>query len=35
VYVSQRGDSVRVAPHVYNTEEDVARLFDALGAELS
>jgi selenocysteine lyase/cysteine desulfurase len=31
VFVSVRGASVRVAPHLYNTEEDVDRLFDVLG----
>lgn len=31
VFVSVRGDSVRVSPHLYNTDEDVERLFDALG----
>lgn len=30
VYVSVRGDSIRVAPHVYNTPADVERLLDAL-----
>jgi selenocysteine lyase/cysteine desulfurase len=30
VYVSVRGSSVRVTPHVYNDREDVDRLFDAL-----
>src|ERR687890_750921 len=30
VFVSVRGASVRVAPHLYNTEEDVDRLFDVL-----
>ena len=30
VYVSVRGESVRVSPHLYNTEEDVDRLFDVL-----
>ena len=30
VYVSVRGDSIRVAPHVYNDEADVDRLFEAL-----
>jgi selenocysteine lyase/cysteine desulfurase len=30
VSVSQRGDAVRVAPHLYNTPEDVAALADAL-----
>ena len=31
VFVSVRGESVRVSPHIYNTEEDVDRLFDVLG----
>ncbi|MCH9672588.1 MAG: aminotransferase class V-fold PLP-dependent enzyme [Gammaproteobacteria bacterium] len=30
VYVSVRGHSMRVTPHLYNTEEDVGRLMDAL-----
>jgi selenocysteine lyase/cysteine desulfurase len=30
VFVSVRGESVRVSPHLYNTEEDVDRLFEAL-----
>ncbi len=30
VFVSVRGDSVRVSPHVYNNESDVRSLFDAL-----
>lgn len=30
VYVSVRGDSVRVTPHLYNTDADVDRLFAAL-----
>lgn len=30
VYVSVRGDSMRVTPHVYNTDDDVDRLFQAL-----
>ncbi len=30
VYVSQRGDSLRVTPHLYNDARDVAQLFDAL-----
>jgi selenocysteine lyase/cysteine desulfurase len=30
VIVSVRGESVRVSPHLYNTEEDVDRLFAAL-----
>ena len=28
VFVSVRGESVRVSPHVYNTEKDVERLFE-------
>ena len=32
VYVSARGDSVRVTPHVYNTQDDVDRLVAAVGA---
>ena len=31
VFVSVRGASVRVSPHLYNTEADVERLFDVLG----
>ncbi|HWL37735.1 MAG TPA: aminotransferase class V-fold PLP-dependent enzyme [Frankiaceae bacterium] len=31
IYVSVRGDSVRVAPHVYNTTDDCDRLLEALG----
>jgi selenocysteine lyase/cysteine desulfurase len=30
VFVSVRGESVRVSPHLYNTEEDINRLFAAL-----
>ena len=30
VFVSVRGDSVRVSPHLYNTEDDVERLFGVL-----
>ncbi len=30
VYVSVRGDTVRVTPHLYNTDQDVDRLFNAL-----
>lgn len=30
VYVSIRGDSIRVAPHVYNAEADLARLLSVL-----
>lgn len=32
VFVSQRGNSVRVAPHVYNTPEDMEALAEALRA---
>ena len=32
VFVSVRGESVRVSPHLYNTERDVERLFAALAA---
>ena len=35
VFVSVRGDSVRVSPHVYNNESDVERLFAALDSEIS
>ena len=34
VYVSIRGTSVRVTPHVYNVPRDVETLFDALGEVL-
>jgi selenocysteine lyase/cysteine desulfurase len=30
IYVSFRGNAIRVAPHVYNTEEDLLRLVNAL-----
>ena len=33
VFVSVRGESVRVSPHLYNTEGDVERLFEVLGRE--
>lgn len=32
VFVSQRGTSLRVTPHLYNDEEDGARLIDVLSA---
>lgn len=32
VYVSIRGDSMRVTPHLYNTDRDIDRLFKALEA---
>ena len=34
VFVSIRGDSIRISPHVYNTPRDVDRLFALLGEEL-
>ena len=34
VYVSVRGDSLRVTPHLYNDETDVERLFAVLHAVL-
>ena len=30
VYVSMRGDAIRVAPHLYNSEADAARLIEVL-----
>ena len=30
VFVSVRGESVRVSPHLYNTTEDAERLFRVL-----
>jgi selenocysteine lyase/cysteine desulfurase len=34
VFVSVRGDAMRVAPHVYNAPEDIDRLFEVLAATL-
>jgi selenocysteine lyase/cysteine desulfurase len=34
VYVSVRGPSIRVTPHLYNDERDVERFFEALSAVL-
>jgi selenocysteine lyase/cysteine desulfurase len=34
VFVSVRGRALRVSPHLYNTERDVVRLFEALGTLL-
>jgi len=34
VFVSIRGDSIRVAPHLYNDERDVERFVSVLGAAL-
>jgi selenocysteine lyase/cysteine desulfurase len=35
VFVSVRGNSMRVSPHVYNTEEDVERLFEVIGRKIA
>jgi selenocysteine lyase/cysteine desulfurase len=35
VFVSVRGSSVRVSPHLYNTRADVERFFDVLGTVTS
>lgn len=32
VFVSIRGDSIRIAPHLYNDENDIERLFEVLRA---
>ena len=32
VYASARGDSIRIAPHLYNTDADVDRLFGVLSS---
>lgn len=34
IYVSIRGDSIRVAPHIYNDIADIDRMFDVLESEL-
>jgi selenocysteine lyase/cysteine desulfurase len=34
VFVSVRGESARISPHLYNTERDVERLFASLGKAL-
>lgn len=34
IYVSVRGDAMRITPHLYNTDEDVERLFQALSQDL-
>ncbi len=34
VFASARGDSIRIAPHLYNTDADVERLFQVLRAQL-
>ena len=35
VYVSVRGQAMRVTPHVWNTDDDTEKLFAVLKAELS
>ena len=35
VFVSVRGESVRVSPHLYNIERDVERLFEVLGQAIA
>jgi selenocysteine lyase/cysteine desulfurase len=34
VYVSLRGSAIRVAPHLYTTDEDIDRLFQALAQDV-
>ncbi len=34
VFVSVRGSSMRISPHLYNTEADVEKLFDSLTRHL-
>jgi len=34
IFVSIRGDSIRVAPHIYNDKDDIDRMFDVLESEL-
>ena len=34
VWVSVRGASIRITPHLYNSEADIDRLVEALGASL-
>ena len=34
IYVSPRGGGIRVAPHIYNTEEDILRFIKALKEEV-
>ncbi len=35
IFVSVRGESIRIAPHLYTTEEDIERLFSALRRAMS
>jgi len=30
IYVSARGEAIRISPHLYNTDAEIDRLFDAL-----
>ena len=34
IFVSIRGDSIRVAPHIYNDKSDIDRLFEVLEGEI-
>jgi len=34
IYVSVRGNSIRIAPHLHNTEHDIEKLFNTLQASL-
>jgi selenocysteine lyase/cysteine desulfurase len=34
IFVSVRGNAIRIAPHLYNTEKDLERLFSALARSL-
>ncbi|MGD9043176.1 MAG: aminotransferase class V-fold PLP-dependent enzyme [Desulfobacterales bacterium] len=34
IYVSVRGNSIRISPHLYNTEHDIEKLFKTLQASL-
>jgi selenocysteine lyase/cysteine desulfurase len=34
IYVSVRGNSIRISPHLYNTKEDIDKLFSTLAVSL-
>jgi selenocysteine lyase/cysteine desulfurase len=34
IYVSVRGNSIRISPHLYNTKEDIDKLFSTLAMRL-
>jgi selenocysteine lyase/cysteine desulfurase len=34
IYVSVRGNSIRISPHLYNTAQDIEKLFNTLQASL-